>query len=295
MLSESKILFDKIKDFRYLLTEGVGDNDIIDAIQNHEYIYIYYAGDENNKRGYRTIRPYVLGVSTAGNKVIRAWQDRGKSVSYFMGNRGNKHDYWGDDDGKTKPGWRMFRLDRIEKIYPTGRKFNNPDGTVKIPPEYKEGSDKNMTSIIAYVSSKTEPDFVPKEVIPTTGEKRTKWTNFNRGNRNNRKITANDVAKLRDIASRIYKKKLGSFLVAINNNDEFELIDVRDKDKVPELAIVGNLPNLYSTLVKTNVPADNKFFDTTRNKAKQEKEKAQTEIKETESSTIPIERKTFFK
>ena len=72
ILNEIKIFFSNIKNLRHLLNEGVGENDIVDAIQKHEYIYIYYAGDNTIERGYRTIRPFVLGTSTAGNKVLRA-------------------------------------------------------------------------------------------------------------------------------------------------------------------------------------------------------------------------------
>ena len=246
MLTEVKILFENIKIFRKLLTESVSDNDIVKYIENHEYLYIYYAGDGENKKGYRTIRPYVLGVSTSGNRVLRAWQDNKKN-SYTFDNRPTRsdsygHDYW-NDEGGSKPGWRMFNLDKIEKVYPTGKRFINSDGTVMIPPKYKEGSDKGMSSIIAYVSSKSEPVVQPTE--PTqqsaTGVRKTKWDNFNRANKNNRKITADDVLKLRDIASRVYKKSRGSFLVAINNKNDFELINVNDKNKVPKEAIVGTL------------------------------------------------------
>lgn len=289
MLNETKIFFDKIKRLRHLITEAVSDNDVVKYIQNHEYVYIYYAGDEKNKRGYRTIRPYVLGVSKAGNKVIRAWQDRGKSVSYSTGKRGSEHDYWRDEDGKTKPGWRMFRLDKIEQIYPIGKKFRNPDGTVIIPPKYNEGSDADMTSIIAYVSTKTQPDAVPTEKTkPTTGEKRTKWDNFSRGNKNNRQIDGDDVQKLRNIASRVYKKALGNFLVVIDNNNEFDIIEVRDKNKVPDTAVVGNLPNLVDTLVKKQEPADNRFFNDVRKTVVNEEDKEK-------NPTIPYKFKTFFK
>ena len=41
MATETKILFENIKTFRNLLTEGVGQDSIVDAIQNHEWIYIY--------------------------------------------------------------------------------------------------------------------------------------------------------------------------------------------------------------------------------------------------------------
>lgn len=108
MLTEVKILFHNIKNLRNLLTEGVGGNSIVDAINNHEYLYIYYTGDEGNKMGYRTIRPYVLGTSKAGNKVLRAWQDNPKN-SFHFDNRPTRpdsqnHDYWNDEQGAKRDG-----------------------------------------------------------------------------------------------------------------------------------------------------------------------------------------------
>jgi len=297
MLTEVKILFDNIKFFRKLLTESVSDNDIIKYIENHEYLYIYYAGDGENKKGYRTIRPYVLGVSTSGNKVIRAWQDNKKN-SYTFDNRPTRpdsyeHDYW-NDEGGVKPGWRLFNLDKIEKVYPTGKRFHNSDGSVMIPPKYKEGSDAGMSSIIAYVSTKNEPVIEPVEPEEPTqmGDKKTKWDNFSHANKNNRKITADDVLKLRDIASRVYKKSRGSFLVVINNNDDFDIINVKDKNKVPQSAIVGTLTNLFDTLVKQRPPEEDSFFKNSIDKVKKEIE---AKAKESESPTIPFDKKTFFK
>jgi hypothetical protein len=284
MTGELKILFENIKNFRHLLTEAVGDDAIIKAINNHEYIYVYYEGDESNQKGYRTIRPYVLGTSSAGNKVIRAWQERGKSASYSSAQRGVEHDYWHDNDGKIKPGWRMFRLDKISSSYPTGKKFNNADGTVMIPPKYKEGSDANMSNIIAYVSTKKEPEFVPR--TPTTRPDGGRFKRFANANKEHRKITPDDVMKLYDIAKRVYKKSAGKYLVVINDNDEYELLDANQKNNIPEKAVVGNLPNLYDTLVKRTAPGQNDvFFKDTLNKTN-------TELK---NQTIPFERKTFFK
>lgn len=287
MLLEVKKLFENIKHFRHLITESVGQGDIEKYLQNHEYIYIYYGGDENNKRGYRTIRPYVLDTSTAGNLVVRAWQDRGKSVSFSSPDRRPEHDYMADVDGKEVPGWRMFRLDKIEKVYPTGKKFNKSDGSVMIPPKYKEGSDKDMTSIIAYVSTNVEP-VEPAEVTPpeVAGVKTKRWDNFTNGNKNNRKINSDDVVKLRDIASRVYKEKIGGFLVVINNNNDFEIINAKNKDKVPQNAIVGGLANLYDTLVRKTPPED--FF-------RKSKDKLNNELKENNLPSFPHNIKTFFK
>ena len=289
MFTEVKKLFENIKHFRHLIAEGVSDVDIRKAIENHEYIYIYYAGDETNKRGYRTIRPYVLGISkNNGNSLVRAWQDRGKSVSYSSPERRSDHDYMSDNDGRVVAGWRLFRLDKIERVYPTGKKFNDSDGNVMIPPKYREGADKAMSQILSYVSTNKEP-VEPETTEPQAVQARiNKWDNFTKGNKNNRKITPEDVVKLRDIASRIYKKKIGSFLVVINNNNDFDIIDVRDKHKVPENAIIGNLPNLYDTLVRKNAPDDEKFFT-------DEKNKLRSEIKEENIQSFPHGIKTFFK
>src|SRR5208283_5933525 len=109
MITEVKILFNNIKNLRHLITEGVGENVIVDAINNHEWVYLYYNGDENIPKGYRTIRPYVLGTSKAGNKVLRAWQDNPKNSYHFNSRPTRKdsqnHDYWTDEEG-VKPGWR---------------------------------------------------------------------------------------------------------------------------------------------------------------------------------------------
>ena len=300
MLTEVKILFDNIKNFRKLLTESVSDADIIKYIENHEYLYIYYSGDGENKKGYRTIRPYVLGVSTSGNRVIRAWQDNKKN-SHTFDTRPTRsdsygHDYW-TDEGGTKPGWRMFNIDKIEKVYPTGKRFHNNDGSVMIPPKYKEGSDKGMSSIIAYVSSKNEPVLEPTAPTEPTqaGIRKTKWDDFTRGNKNNRKITADDVLKLRDIASRVYKKSRGSFLVVINNRNDFDIINIKDKTKVPQNAIVGTLTNLFDTLVKQKSPKEDSFFKNSSEIAKKQRQEELNKLKENESPTIPYEKKTFFK
>lgn len=173
MLKEANILVNNVKKIR-LITEAVGEKDIVDHINNHEYVYIYYGGDDTVKKGYRTIRPYVLGIhKKSGNVVLRAWQDRGKSKTFNTRPTrpdSEEHDYWNGDTG-TVAGWRMFRLDKIEKIYPTGKNFNNSDGSVMIPPKYNEGADNDMSSIVAYVSSKQSPEFVTvtdKETVHKT-------------------------------------------------------------------------------------------------------------------------------
>jgi len=318
MINEAKILFNNIKNFRNLLTEGVGQDAIKKAIENHEWIYLYYNGDDEdgkNATGYRTVRPYVLGTNAAGNTVLRAWQDNPKN-SWHFSNRKTRpdsqyHDYWSDSEG-VKPGWRMFNLDKISKVYPTGKKFNDANGLPMIPAGYHEGSDDNMTSVIAYVSTKTEPDFdmkydkdVQTDIISRTDRDKAKWDSIRRGNKNAKKITADDVVKLRDVASRVQKTAHGSYLVVIDDRNNFQLMLGKDKDKqnIPDIAIVGSLPYLYDSLVKQNAPADDKFFNDMKNKtqtdlrlkAQDTANQPEPEIKETKTPEIPYKKMTFFK
>ena len=301
MLSETKILFENIKTFRHLITEAVGQNDMVKFIENHEFIYIYYTGDGENKRGWRTIRPYVLGTSPAdGGLLLRAWQDKGKSVSRSLNLRGNKHDYWTDDsDGKVKPGWRMFRLDKIEELLPIGTKFNYSNGEVMIPPDYKEGSDKGMASIIAYVSTEN----APAPVSGTTKQlpiatKRGDWSRFQRANANNRKITPADIENLRKKVRDVLKEKIGNFNVAINDRNEFEVIRAKDIANIPKQAIVGSLANLYDTLVRPPAPTD-QFFKTgsqeVKNQMQKQVQNQPNRNNNQESPTIPFDKKSFFK
>lgn len=324
MKSELKILFENIKNFR-LLSEGVGQSSIVDAINNHEWLYIYYdAGDEDGKNatGYRTVRPYVLGRNSAGNTVLRAWQDNSKN-SWHFDNRKTRpdsqgHDYWTDREG-SKPGWRMFNIKKITKIYPTGKKFNDENGLPMIPAGYHEGGDDNMTDIIAYVSTKTEPDFNMKydkdtevDVVSRTDRNKEKWDSIRRGNKNKKEITAADVVKLRDVASRVQKTAHGKYLVVIDDRNNFLLMLSTDKAKqnVPDQAVVGSLPYLYDSLVKKNAPTDDKFFKDVINKTQSElrmkahdavnqpepdENQPEPEIKENDKATIPYKKMTFFK
>jgi len=318
MENEVKILFENIKNFRHLLTEGVGQGDIINAINNHEWIYLYYNGDNKdgeNATGYRTVRPYVLGRNAAGNTVLRAWQDNPKN-SWHFNNKATRpdslrHDYWSDREG-AKPGWRMFNIDKISKIYPTGKKFNDENGLPMIPPGYHEGNDDDMTDVIAWVSTKTEPDFDMKydkdqeiAMVPRAERDKEKWDSIRRGNKNRKQITAPDVVKLRDVASRVQKTAHGRYLVVIDNQNNFQLMLAKDKDKqnIPDIAIVGSLPYLYDSLVKKNAPADDKFFNDMKNKTQNDlrmkahdiANQSEPEIKETKTPEIPYKRMTFFK
>jgi predicted DNA-binding transcriptional regulator YafY len=99
--------------FKTLILEMVADENITDAIRNKKIVTIYYLGDENEGRGYRDIEIYTFGVSTRGNKVISAFQLDGSSKT-------------ASDGTQPLPGWRTFRLDRIQTYKPTLNSFSEP-------------------------------------------------------------------------------------------------------------------------------------------------------------------------
>jgi len=99
--------------FKTLILEMVADESITDAIRNKKIVTIYYLGDENEGKGYRDIEIYTFGISTAGNKVISAYQLGGASKT-------------ASDGTQPLPGWRTFRLDRISTYKPTLDKFTEP-------------------------------------------------------------------------------------------------------------------------------------------------------------------------
>lgn len=139
----SKELIDKndlkaqIRQLRSL-NEFVSRNTVADAIQNKDIVFIYYSGDETINRGYRTIEPYVLGISTAGNVVLRAWQQNGATDTGNAPVRPNDN----------IPGWRLFRLDGITSMAKTLRKFDtDPTYMTSHRPNYNP-QDKQMTQII---------------------------------------------------------------------------------------------------------------------------------------------------
>lgn len=120
------------------LTEWVSRDNVADAIKNKDVVFIYYAGDDTVNKGYRTIEPFLLGRTKAGNLALRAWQQNGAT------DRGNNPSRKNDEI----PGWRLFRLDGITSLVKTLRKFE-PER-----PNYNP-KDSQMSEIIVAVG--TEP------------------------------------------------------------------------------------------------------------------------------------------
>jgi predicted DNA-binding transcriptional regulator YafY len=115
--------------YKEIIFESISREAVLDAINKHVRVRIYYAGDDNTATGWRLIEPYVFGLTKKGNPVLRAYQLFG--------------------DTKTEiPGWKLFRLDRILKWEPLKVKFNTPinERDPSAPP-FNPNGDKSMIGV----------------------------------------------------------------------------------------------------------------------------------------------------
>lgn len=122
-----------------LILEVASIESIVDAIKKRHKIVIYYDGDEPGGRGLREIEPVCIGVSKANNRIIRAWDKEGSSHTAYKGEQ-------------PLPGWRIFRLDKILSLKPTGDVYNEPR------PGYNFNGDKTMASVILNAKFNQPPE-----------------------------------------------------------------------------------------------------------------------------------------
>jgi predicted DNA-binding transcriptional regulator YafY len=118
-----------INSLKSLVTEAASLGDVQDSIKKRKVVTIYYDGNDNGGKGYRTIEPVCLGYSKKGNLVLRAWESEGSSWS--ASNKGN-----------FLPGWRLFRLDKIFTYLPT------MDNFVEVRPKYNPNGDRSMERVL---------------------------------------------------------------------------------------------------------------------------------------------------
>ena len=117
-----------LKNLSNIILEQASLDVVQDSIRKKKVMTINYQGEEYGK-GFREIEPVCLGVSKAGNMVLRAWETRGVSHSEKV-------------EGNSIPGWRMFRLDKILTYQPQGDNFT------EMRPKYNPNGDKLMSSVI---------------------------------------------------------------------------------------------------------------------------------------------------
>jgi hypothetical protein len=130
-----------------LILEIASIESVVDSIKRKQVIVLYYTGDAPGGDGLRTIEPVCLGVSKAGNKVLRAWDYEGASHTATLGTQ-------------PLPGWRLFRLDKITSYKPNGQVFN------EMRPKFNPNGDKSMVSIItlANFGQPAQPSIIPQEL-----------------------------------------------------------------------------------------------------------------------------------
>ena len=130
-----------------LILEIASIESVIDSIKKKQVIALYYTGDSPGGDGLRTIEPVCLGVSKAGNKVLRAWDYEGASHTATIGSQ-------------PLPGWRLFRLDKMTSYKPNGQVFN------EMRPNFNPNGDKSMVSIItlANFGEPAQPSIIPQEL-----------------------------------------------------------------------------------------------------------------------------------
>jgi predicted DNA-binding transcriptional regulator YafY len=128
-----------INTIKNLITEASTLEDVLDSIKNRKVVVIYYDGDEPGGRGLREIEPVCIGVSKANNRIIRAWDKEGSSHTAYKGEQ-------------PLPGWRIFRLDKILSLKPTGEVYNEPR------PGYNFNGDKTMASVILNAKFNQPPE-----------------------------------------------------------------------------------------------------------------------------------------
>ena len=132
-----------------LILEVASIDSIVNAIKTKDKIIIYYDGDEPGGRGLRNIEPVCFGYSKAGNPVLRAWDEEGASHTAYKGEQ-------------PLPGWRLFRVDKIQSFRPSGEKFTTPK------PGYNPRGDKSMTRVIINAIFGNQPTPSPYTNIITS-------------------------------------------------------------------------------------------------------------------------------
>lgn len=121
-----------------LILEIASIESVIDAIKNKRVMGTSYDGDEPGGKGQRLIEPVCVGISKAGNRVVRAWEREGASHTATIGSQ-------------PLPGWRLFRLDKTFTFLPTSEVFN------EMRPGFNPNGDKSMISVEAVANFNTPP------------------------------------------------------------------------------------------------------------------------------------------
>jgi len=261
MLKEHEVIFDNIKNFRRLIKEYASRGDIVDAIDNREVIKIYYAGDDTVQRGYRTVEPYALGFikkkDGQGELAVRAWEQAGASDSYNdIGRWAHKpprknHEYF--DDPNRQPGWRLFKLRGITSLFFTGKKF--PAQGKGMRPLYNP-NDKQLDVIASFQPfsdvgtqqvSGSQSIEVPDELQQKLSAFDAQTQKWNIDASDSEATLIKNIVGLYELVTK-YRKQTPKNYDVINKNGKYFALPYfsRERKKIPDDEVVGNLADLYT-------------------------------------------------
>lgn len=119
-----------------LILETVNRDIILKSLENRNIVNFWYDDPDDPEEvepGYREVEPYVYGKHyKSGNDVLRGWIIRGTSKT-------------GDIDPSVKPGWRLFRVDRMNNWQERKDKFKPYTEDGQPSHEKYNPNDKHMT------------------------------------------------------------------------------------------------------------------------------------------------------
>ena len=106
-----------------LILEVAGRNVIMKGMGERKLMELYYDDDEDpGGKGKRWVQMYCYGASKAGNDVVRVYQV-------------------GGDTKTMQPGWKLFRVDRMNNLRKLTGTFDDPK------PLFNPNGDKDMINI----------------------------------------------------------------------------------------------------------------------------------------------------
>lgn len=242
MVNEALLIKDNIKNLRQL-NEWVSRNDIVDAIENGDIIYIYYAGDKTVNRGFRTIEPFTLGIhKSTSNMVLRAYQQAGASDTKKTATR----------DADKIPNWRLFRLDGITSAMKTFKTFDRSQerlDRLKYNPDDKEMSKIIATINISDISDDKRDDSNDQNKKSFFDKQTRAFKSFSQPNQElNRK---KEISDLYGLVKFNHKKDPLKYIVVDKGNDRIWYDKVENEKNYKPEEVLGNLNTLYGELTNS--------------------------------------------
>ena len=230
--NESIKIFENIRTLRQLLNEGISESSLHKAMDETKYLYIYYAGDYTILKGYRTIIPMETTEKTVKNgetkQYLSAWQIAGSSDS--------KKKYI-NTKGKSEFGWRLFKIDKIVSLLPTGRTVKKDGLPPSLNPEdFNPYSGTNGRTL---------------HVIDIEGIKTGATAQIQQ------EPTPEQIKNLYDIVVRYRKEAVNKFIVVQDKSGDLVVKPISQLNKIPPESIKGNLLDLYQKLVLPTISKSN--------------------------------------